>query len=225
MEKLACIHKLTVFRELPCAALEPTLDAFVPRTFAAGDLIWRQGSRATGFTFLVAGHIKIVHSSSEDDRAIIGLFHPGDTLGHVTTDRAIDYPGTATALTHVEVFEVSQTAIYALMDQHPTLMRTMVDDATRRAHTLVQRLEDLTAGSAEQRLAHAFVRLAARLGAPHDGTSIWIGLHLSRRELAELVAVREETAIRIMNRWENSGLVHTCADGFRIDDFERLRAL
>ena len=88
---------------------------------------------------------------------------------------------------------------------------------------LNRRLADMT-GSVEYRAARLFATLADRAGRSRaDG--VFVPIHLSRQEIADMVGTTIETAIRVMSRWQKEGLVETERDGFLIRKIEALREI
>jgi CRP/FNR family transcriptional regulator len=70
---------------------------------------------------------------------------------------------------------------------------------THRLVELTNRLAELTGGRIEARLARFFLKLATEMGQQRaDG--VFIGLALSRQELADMIGTTIETTIRIMSR-------------------------
>ena len=85
------------------------------------------------------------------------------------------------------------------------------------------KIEVLSAGSVEARLATLLLKLYDQFGDDfEDGTST-IPVALSRRELSDLVSTSFETAIRVMTRWEREKVVDTEAQGFTVHDLAQLR--
>ncbi len=54
---------------------------------------------------------------------------------------------------------------------------------------------------------------------------IHLDINLSRKDIADLINVRVETAIRLMSRWNKVGPVTTLSDGFTVVDYEWLATL
>jgi CRP-like cAMP-binding protein len=79
-------------------------------------------------------------------------------------------------------------------------------------------------GTAEARAAKLFLTLTDRMGEARDGKT-FIGLPLSRQELADLIGTTLETAIRLMSRWQKEGIVLTEKEGFVIADTAALQDL
>ena len=88
---------------------------------------------------------------------------------------------------------------------------------------LNRRMADMV-GSIEHRMARLFGTLAERVGQKRAG-DIFVPIHLSRQEIADLAGTTIETAIRIMSRWQKDGLVETEKDGFLIRRMEALREI
>ena len=101
--------------------------------------------------------------------------------------------------------------------------RRLLAGLTMRLMGLNRRLADMT-GSVDYRAARLFATLAERAGQKRDGV-VWIPMHLSRQEIADLVGTTIETAIRIMSRWQKEGLLETEKDGFLIRRLGELRDL
>ena len=76
--------------------------------------------------------------------------------------------------------------------------------------------------SAEAKAARLFLTLGERMG-ERDGETFFIPMALSRQELADLLGVTLETAIRLMSRWQKEGVVLTERNGFRVPSRPALR--
>jgi CRP-like cAMP-binding protein len=92
-----------------------------------------------------------------------------------------------------------------------------------RLMALNRRLADTT-GSVEYRAARLFSTLAERAGQKH-AEGVFVPIHLSRQEIADLAGTTIETAIRLMSRWQKDGIVDTEKDGFLIRRIASLREL
>ena len=72
-----------------------------------------------------------------------------------------------------------------------------------------------------RRIARFFLTLAERMGTETpDGTAI--DLPLSRQEIAECVGTTVESAIRVMSKWNQDGLLVTERGRFVIPSLEKL---
>lgn len=110
-----------------------------------------------------------------------------------------------------------------MLAANPMPERGLLMGLTRRMMELTRKLSERSS-RVEYRIDRIFLTLADRVGrAEGDGTFIPVSLH--RQEIADLVGTTQETAIRIMSRWNKDRLVVTGEAGFRIPDRSKLEAI
>jgi CRP/FNR family transcriptional regulator len=127
------------------------------------------------------------------------------------------------ALEPCGVLSMPEKDFFALLEKRPEIIRRLLAGLTLRLMALNRRMADMT-GSVERRAARLFETLAERMGKPQtDG--VYVPLHLSRQDIADLLGTTIETAIRVMSRWEKEGVVHTDRKGFLIRDAARLAGI
>jgi CRP/FNR family transcriptional regulator len=111
-----------------------------------------------------------------------------------------------------------------LLEQNPTLVRGLLSSLSLRLVELTTRLAELTGGRVETRFARLFLKLADQLGT-RDRGGLFIGLPLTRQELADMTGTTIETSIRIMSRWNKDDVLRTEKDGFVLLDRGALELL
>ncbi len=104
----------------------------------------------------------------------------------------------------------------------PELAASLACALQAKLVALHDKVDVLSAGSVEARLATLLLKLYERFGDECEDDTAMIPVALSRRELADFVATSFETAIRIMSRWEKSGVLETQHGGFVIRDLDAL---
>jgi CRP-like cAMP-binding protein len=201
------------------AALEPLCEL---RAFDKGEAIFEEGQPAHLIHFLFVGRVKIVKAAPDRD-LILEILGPGEPVGAVAVFEQRPFPATAIALEPAGTITIPEREFFELIEKRPEITRRVLAGLTRRLMTLNQRLADMT-GSVEYRAARLFSTLAERTGRKRDG-GLFVPLHLSRQEIADLVGTTIETAIRLMSRWQKEGVLETEADGFLIRQIETLRAV
>jgi len=191
------------------------------RAFEPGEAIFREGDPAGQFHFLLGGRVKIVKGAPDGREIILEILGPGDPVGAVAVFEGRPFPATAVPLEATSVLSLPAREFFALTEANPRLVRGLLLGLTRRLMELTRRLTDRSA-RAEIRVAHLLLTLCERMGRP-EGAGVRLPLVLSRQEIADLVGITQETAIRIMSRWGKEGLVVTGPDGFLIPDCDLLR--
>lgn len=196
------------------------------RTLRRRERLWSAGDTPRFFVVMRRGVLKVVRPIAAGRSVICGLFGPPESVGELAMIKGVVYPASAIAVTEqVEVVLVPGERVLEAMRNHSNLAEGLACNAQAKVANLLQRIDVLSAGTVEERLAHLLVSLYERFGDDFDDGYSSIPLHLSRQELAELVGTSTETAIRVMSRWERSGMVMGDGNSFTLRDVEALRSM
>jgi CRP-like cAMP-binding protein len=194
------------------------------RVYERGDSVFQEGDPSDFFLIVVTGRVKVFKRTPAGSDRILEMFGPGGPLGAVAAYEARPYPASAEALESATCLLIPRDEFFALLEQHPSLVRGLLGSLSQRLVELTTRLAELTGGRVETRFARLFLKLAGQLGRPErDG--VFIPLPLARQELADLTGTTIETCIRIMSRWGKDGVLRTEKDGFVLIDRATLDAL
>ena len=194
------------------------------RAYDRGDHVFREGDESDFFFVVVTGRVKVYKRTAAGNDLILELFGPGGPLGAVAAYESRAYPASAEALESSSCLVIPRQAFFALLEQHPSLVRGLLGSLSLRLVELTTRLAELTGGRVETRFARLFLKLADQLGRPERGGT-FVPLPLARQELADLTGTTIETSIRIMSRWGKEEVLHTEKDGFVLIDRATLEAL
>ncbi len=194
------------------------------RAFEKGATLFVEGDPSDWLYTVLTGRVKVFMTMAHGIDVILEIFGPGDPVGAVAVYESRPYPATAVALESTTCLLVPRQAFFDLLEAHPTLVRGLLLGLTHRLVELTSRLAQLTSGRIETRLARLFLKLAEDNGEAQSG-GVFIPMHLSRQEIAELIGTTVETSIRIMSRWGKQGIVRTEKDGFLVVDREALKTL
>lgn len=194
------------------------------RFYGKGASIFREGDPADAFFSIAQGRAKVFKTSPSGKDLILHIFRSGDPLGAVAVYEGVPYPASAEALEDTTCLRIGRSELFALLQNHPALVRGLLLSMTHRLIELTQRMTELSGGRVEARFARLFLKLSAELGREHpDG--VQVPMDLSRQDLADLVGTTIETSIRVMSRWGKDGLVRTEKQGFTVLNRTTLRAL
>jgi CRP-like cAMP-binding protein len=201
------------------AALDPLCEL---RAYQKGETLFEEGEPALHIHFLFVGRVKIVKAAPDRD-LILEILGPGEPVGAVAVFEQRPFPASAVALEPSGTISIPEREFFQLTEKRPEITRRLLAGLTLRLMALNQRLADMT-GSVEYRAARLFATLTERAGQNRAG-GVFVPIHLSRQDIADLVGTTIETAIRVMSRWQKDGLVETEKDGFLIRRPEVLRAM
>jgi CRP/FNR family transcriptional regulator len=105
-----------------------------------------------------------------------------------------------------------------LVEKNPDAARAVMHELVCRGMEMCRRVEQLSIGQVEQRIARLVLRLAERAGTDRPGQGIWIPVPLTRQDLADLCGTTVETAIRVVSKMRRSGLMRATPSGILVMD-------
>src|SRR5688572_30367063 len=218
------VRRTAMFRRLSELDRKHLAEVSTIRRYVKGDRIFGEGDPSDTFTVVVSGRVKIVKMTPSGKDVILEIFSTGDPFGAVAAYEGRPFPASAIALEDTVCLCTPRPAFFALLEEHPSLVRGLLLGLTQRLVELTNRLAEMSGGRVEARIARLFLKLADNMGrAVADG--IAIPMPLSRQELADLTGTTIETCIRVMSRWGKDDLVRTEKDGFVIMDKAALEEL
>ena len=218
------IRRTTMFKRLSEHDRKHLAAVSTIKRYARGDRVFGEGDPSDVFSVVVSGRVKIVKMTPAGKDVILEIFGTGDPFGAVAAYEGRPFPASAIALEDTVCLLTPRGAFFALLEQHPSLVRGLLLGLTQRLVELTNRLTEMTGGRVEARIARLFLKLADSMGRPGtDG--ITIPMVLSRQELADLTGTTIETCIRIMSRWGKDDIVRTEKDGFVLVDSTALEEL
>lgn len=194
------------------------------RRLEEDERLWRAGSPGAGFALVQQGLVLISAPRADGDRAVFGLFGPGECVGIAAALDGSRYPADAIAFTkHLEVLWIPAPALRLLASASPGVARAIQQALLAHTSALRIKIEILSAGKVPARIASLLLHLAERFGAPAPRGGTRVDLPISRQSLAQLVSARTETVIRILGTWKRAGVVASDARGFLLHDLDALR--
>ena len=194
------------------------------RSFARGETVFAEGDAPESFCVVVKGRVKVFKMTPAGKDVILEIFGSGDPLGAVAAYEGRAYPASAMAIEDTSTILIPRQAFFALLEQHPSLVRGLLAGLTHRLVELANRVAELSGGRVEPRFARLFLKLAQEQGRPDRG-GVFVPVSLSRQELADMTGTTIETSIRIMSRWGKHHIVRTEKDGFVVLDSKELDIL
>lgn len=124
----------------------------------------------------------------------------------------------------VRVLALSKKAYFGMLRRNPDAAMEVIQYLGKRLHEAQENVKVLALNPADQRLASLLANLAARAGVRESG-GIRLTVRLTRQDLANMVGITVETAIRVMSRFKRQRLVSGMAKNLMILDLAKLKQL
>jgi CRP-like cAMP-binding protein len=214
----------TTFRRLQPADRQRLAEVARSHHYPKGATIFNEGDPSDSFFTVVSGRVKVFKMTPTGKDVILEIFGPGDPLGATAAYEGRAFPASAVALEDTVCVLIPRTAFFALLEQHPSLVRGLLTGLTHRLVELTTRIAELSGARVEARFARLFLKLGKDLGRQANGGT-FVPMALTRQELADMTGTTIETCIRIMSRWGKEDIVRTEKDGFTILDAATLEAI
>jgi CRP-like cAMP-binding protein len=231
MRRITCqqctIRDQTCIADLPVDDLGEFQSCGVSGLYKARQVVFHEGTPATGLYVLCHGTVKLYQSDRFGRDYIIDVATPGALLGELALDDGHTYSSSAEALTEAQLSFLPRERLVRFIERHPlTGVRLIAELSRTLAHTR-RKAGELALKRADARLAELLVRLAADVRRTNGMGSgpIRIPLTYSRRDLAEMIGVSTETAIRLLGKLKRNRLITTTEQEIVISDLERLTRL
>lgn len=220
------LKRTPVFAPVEHDVFDRLVQAAFIRTYTRGQHLWQAGDQALGMTVVANGLVKVARPTPRGRLALCALFGAPGTVGDLALINDVPYPAHALAATqNVGIIVIPRGPIFEALKESRHFALSLAQNLEGKVSALHEKIDVLSAGSVEVRLATLLLKLYVRYGDEFDDGTLRVGVSLSRQDLADLVATSLETAIRVMTRWERSGVVATDSEGFRIQRPRVLRAI
>lgn len=218
VDEIEAVLRVTpVFQKLTADDRRKVAEVASVRHYAKGRIIFEQDAPSDAFYTIASGRVKIFRMLPAGKDLILEVFGRGDPLGALAAYDGRPFPASAAALEDTTCVVIPRTEFFRLLEEHPSLVRGLMQGLTLRLVELTNRLAELSGSRIEPRFARLFLKLAGEMGRAERGGT-FVPLALSRQELADMTGTTIETGIRIMSRWGKQGIVRTDKDGFVILD-------
>jgi CRP/FNR family transcriptional regulator len=193
--------------------------------YGRGQYIFREGDPTEYFHIVKEGSVKCVKSSLDGKECTLKVLMPGDLFccDAATFDGA-SHPGTAQPMGEVSVLRMKKEAYFKMLRRNPDAAMEVIRYLGSRLNEAQEKAKVLALDRADQRLASLLASLAERTGVK-EPNGIRISVRLTRQDMANMVGVTTETAIRIMARFKKDRLVSGTAARLVIRNLPRLKLL
>lgn len=197
---------LGVLCDLDSAGVNECNQHKTTNTYKKGQVIFYQGNQAYGLYCIFAGRIKLYKIGVDGKQQIVRIAGPGDLLGYRSLFADEPYHATAEALEDATICCVDKNAFFPMLSKNPQLSLNIIKKLARELRAAEDMATSIAHRSVRERMAELLLMLKETYGKPGK-KGIRIDLQLSREELAEMIGITQETAIRLLSEFKLDGLI------------------
>ncbi len=207
LERPDVVAALPIFSGLTDRDWETVLDLFSERHYKRDDYIFLEGGAPEALYIIVAGKVKVLRHSQDGKDVVLRVGGPGEMLGTVATFDGSGYPGTAQAIEECVLLVIARDDVLTLVQRYPVFGLSVIADLSHRLRSSAEQIRSLAVERVEQRIARILLKLAE--GTCDNGDGRTIEMPLTRQDVADMTGTTVETAIRVMSKFRQNGLIRT----------------
>lgn len=186
--------------------------------YKKGEIICKQGSFSSHIMFIKKGLAKVFLDNGKNS-LVLKVISTGQLLGlSAINDEHSTFQYSAMAYVDSEVQLIDIAIFKKLIKVNPDFSKEIINILGANSVLVNGRFFCLTHKQSFGRLADIILCLSNRIFKSEQ-----FELQLSRKDLAELTGMSQETVIRLLKSFKDEGLIEMTGKSFRVVDFEKLK--
>ena len=205
-ETAALLGRVPVFEALRPEDLARVADVAVPRSFRAGEVVFREGDDSDTCYVVRSGHGRAVREHGDGRQITLATFGPGDIFGELAMFDDERRSATVEAVDALDVLGIPGVDMRALLTRHPEIAVKLVIALGRRLRAANERLARQSFQTVQSRVAAVLAQLVEQARAEGAGEKDVL-LTTTQAELAQLAGSSRESASRFLAVLERAGVI------------------
>ena len=205
-ESISLLGQVPVFETLAPEDLQHVAEVAVPRSFAANQVIFREGDSSDTCYIVRRGHARALREHVDGRSLALAHFGPGDIFGELAMFDAERRSATVETLDAVDAIALAGSDMRRLLGQHPGIAVKLVIALGRRLREANERLTRQSFQTVQSRVAvvlDGLVRQAQTEGAGAGDVLVTI----TQADIAQLAGSSRESASRFLAVLERAGII------------------
>jgi CRP/FNR family transcriptional regulator len=216
------LHGVTVFEALASDDLQRVAQVAVPRRFASGQVIFREGDESDTCYVVRRGHCRAIRENTDGRTIALAHFGPGDIFGELAMFDDERRSATIETLDDVAAIAIAGSDMRRLLREHADIAVKLVIGVARRLREANQRLTNQSFQTVQSRVAGVLLRLVEQAQAEGAGARDVV-LQVTQAKIAELAGSSRESASRFLANLERAGIITQGRGRVTVHDPEALK--
>ncbi len=205
-ETAALLGRVPVFEELADEDLRRVAEVTVPRRFASGEVVFREGDDSDTCYVVHAGHARAIREHPDGRQITLATFGPGDIFGELAMFDDERRSATVEATDELEVLGILGGDMRRLLRRHPDMSVKLVIALGRRLRAANERLARQSFQTVQSRVAAVLAQLVEQ--AQSEGAAERdVAVVATQADLAKLAGSSRESASRFLAVLERAGVI------------------
>lgn len=193
------------------------------RKFPKNQIIFYAGAVCNEVYYINKGWVNIYSMTDEGKRVSVGLRNNGEFVGISEIFCRSSWQCFGQALAEVEVYAIELKNLYAILDNHPTILGKFLTLTAHRLQEANTTMLNYVCKQAPGRLAITLLNLAEKSPNEKNG-KVKVSIKLTQEELAAIISTTRQSAGRIINSFKKLGFIEMKGRQIEAIYPEKLRA-
>ena len=193
-----------LFSQLSENELQHVSISKITKSHPRGSIIYREGSRISGFYCVQKGIVKIFKTGIDGKEQIIRFAKPGDLMGYRSVVSSEPACTTTQVLEECTLCLIPTSILLNLIMTNGNFAVQLMRITCKELGEANSFLTDIAQKTVRERLAEVLVHLHGEFGEDPAGI---LGISLTREELSNIVGTATESIIRLLSEFRNDGFV------------------
>ena len=219
------LRQIPIFSELDAGSLARLASHCVPRSVAAGFVLFTTGEACRGLYIIESGRVRIYRISTEGREQVLHIEGPGRPVAELPLFDGGAYPASAVTMEPSRLLFLPRADFEQLYRSNPDVAQAIIRALGKRLRHLVHVTETLAFRDVAARLAMLLAGYAES-GGRSTPEGIEVALGRTQEELALEIGAARESVSRALKQLAKRGLIApTERDSILIPDLDRLRTM
>jgi CRP/FNR family transcriptional regulator len=202
----ALLGAIPVFEELSRGDLEQVAAVAVPRRFAGGETVFREGDDSDTCYIVRSGHARALREHQDGRQITLATFGPGDIFGELAMFDRERRSATVEATDDLDVLAILGSDMRALMTHHADIAVKLVISLGRRLRAANERLARQSFQTVQSRVAAVLGQLVEQARTEGAGDHDVL-VTTTQADVAKLAGSSRESASRFLAVLERAGVI------------------
>jgi CRP/FNR family transcriptional regulator, cyclic AMP receptor protein len=205
-EVVELLGRVPAFATLEVADLQEIAQVAVPREFAPGQTVFREGDASDTCYVVRDGRARAIRTHPDGRTITLATFGPGDICGELAMFEDERRSATVEAIETTTVVGVLGPDMRRLMSEHPEIAGRLVVALGRRLREMNERLSRQSFQTVQSRVAVVLSQLVEQEVAAGNAQSDVL-VTATQADLAQLAGSSRESASRFLAVLERAGVI------------------
>ena len=205
-ETITLLQAVSVFSTLGDDDLAQVAAVTVPRSFKAGEQVFREGDKSDTCYLVRTGHVRAVREHAGGRSLTLATLGPGEIFGELAIFDEEQRSATVEALEETEVVAILAGDMRRLLREHPDIAVKLLAALSRRLRETNERLTRQSFQTVQSRVATVLAELVSAARSEGAGERDVL-ITATQADLSQLAGSSRESASRFLAVLERAGII------------------